>query len=102
VLLTKVFAASTTSSTVGNGGLPRGSTELDEETGHNCKMTPEEFQDLGLLVLSLDMHSSSFGPRKHLHRFKQMDGSLLNLLLNDFAVITNLHPVIHHNIKGDR
>jgi hypothetical protein len=102
VLLTQAFAASTTSSTVGDGGLPRGSTELDEETGHNCKMTPEEFQEFGLLVLGLDTHSSLFEPRKHSHGFKQTDGSLLNLLLNGFAVITNLHPVIHHNIKGDR
>ena len=65
-------------------------------------MTPEEFQDFGLLVLGLDTHSSSSGPRKHSHGFKQTDSSLLNLLLNDFTVITNLHPVIHHNIEGDR
>jgi hypothetical protein len=65
-------------------------------------MTPKEFQDFGLLVLGLNMHSSSFGPRKHSHGFKQTEGSLLNLLLNDFAVITNLHPVINHNIEGDR
>ncbi len=102
MLLTQAFATSTTSSTVGDGGLPRGSTELDEETGYNCRMTLKEFQDFGLLVLGLYMQSSSFGPSKHSHGFKQTDSSFLNMLLNDFVVITNLHPMIYQNIEGDR
>ena len=102
VLLTQAFAASTTSTTVGDGGSPCGSTKLDEETGHNCKMTANEFQDFALLVLGLDTHSSAFGPSKHSHGFKQTESSFLNMLLNDFAVITNLHPAAYHNNEGDR
>ncbi len=33
ILLTKAFATSTTASTVGNGGMPKGSTELDAICG---------------------------------------------------------------------
>jgi hypothetical protein len=47
VLLTQAFVASMTASTVGDGGHPRGSTELDDETGHNCWMTHKVFQEFG-------------------------------------------------------
>ena len=43
VLLTKVFATSTTASTIGNGSTPQGSTELDAICGSNCHMDIEEF-----------------------------------------------------------
>ncbi len=42
ILQTKVFAASTTATTIGDGGKPRGSTELDAITGHNCAMTKDD------------------------------------------------------------
>ncbi len=31
------------------------------------------------------------------HKFKQTDSSFLNMLLNDFVVIANLHPVIYQD-----
>jgi hypothetical protein len=43
VLLTKAFATSTTASTVGDGGTPKGSTELDTICGFNCAMEKDEF-----------------------------------------------------------
>jgi hypothetical protein len=41
VLHTKAFTVSTTATTVGDSGKPKGSTELDNVTGHNCAMTKE-------------------------------------------------------------
>ena len=68
-------------------------------------MTTKEFQDFALLVLGLDTRTSSaFGPTRqsHAHGFKQTESSFLNMLLNDFAVITNLHPAAYHYNEGDR
>ena len=38
VLCTRVFSTSAVGTTVDDGESPPGSTELDDETGHNCKM----------------------------------------------------------------
>ncbi len=64
VLLTQAFAASMTASTVGNGGHPRGSTELDDETGHNFGMIRKELHKFGSLVFGLDS-GSSIATSKH-------------------------------------
>jgi hypothetical protein len=53
VLLTKAFATSTTTSTVGDDGMPRGSTELDAICGSNCAMEKDEFYMFAQLVLGL-------------------------------------------------
>jgi hypothetical protein len=53
VLHTKVFAVSTTATTVGNGSKPKGSTELNNATGHNCVMMKKEYVTFAILVLSL-------------------------------------------------
>jgi hypothetical protein len=53
ILHTKAFAPSTTATTVGDGGNPRGSTELDEVTGHNCNMSQEDYLVVAMLVLGL-------------------------------------------------
>ena len=47
VLHTKAFAVSTTATTVGDGGKPKGSTELDDVTGDNCATTKEEYITFG-------------------------------------------------------
>ena len=95
VLLTQAFASSTTATTVGDGGQPRGSTELDDETGHNCRMSNKEFQMFAHLVLGLNSGDYDEG-------FAQTDHSFLNMLLNDYNNITNLNPTIHNEIEGDR
>ena len=98
VLLTQAFTASTTASTVGDGGLPWGSTELDDETGHNCRMTHKEFQDFDFLVFhGLDKHSS-LGSSWHSLEFAQMNQSFLNMLLSDFAMISNLHGMVQEQV----
>jgi len=82
VLLTKAFATSTTASTVGDGGNPRGSTELDAICGSNCYMDQDEFRMFAHLVLGLR-------PTK-MHGTAPSDRSFLNMLLEDFVVISNL------------
>jgi hypothetical protein len=100
VLLTHAYAASTTAITIGDGGDPGGSTELDDKSGHNCWMTDAEFQVYACLVLGLDPTNDSMGTGGEGH--KQCDHSLVNMLLADFTRITNLHPAIHNEIADDQ
>jgi hypothetical protein len=85
ILHTKAFAASTTATTIGNGGKPKGSTELNDATGHNCAMTKEEYVTFAIIVLGLcpDLQ----------HGTRQTGSSLLNMLLGDFVTLTNLPAV---------
>jgi hypothetical protein len=94
VLLTKAFATSTTASTVGDGGTPRGSTELDAICGSNCHMDMEEFHMFAHLVLGLY-------PAKQ-HGTEPSERSLLNMLLEDFVVISNLTAVFALDEPDDR
>jgi hypothetical protein len=89
-----------TASTISNGGHPRGSTKLDEETGHNCQMTHKEFQEFGYLVFGLDS-LRSIGSSMPFQGFRQTDYSFLNMILSNFATITNLHQLIMHKVEGD-
>ncbi len=50
-----LFAAIAT--TINDGASPLGSTELDDEMGHNCKMSKEIYTSFGLLVLGLSNDS---------------------------------------------
>jgi hypothetical protein len=54
VLCTRAFSVATVSTTVNDGEFPPGSTELDDETGHNCKMSKEQYRAFTRLVLGLD------------------------------------------------
>jgi hypothetical protein len=100
VLLTRTYATSTTSTTVGDGSNPRGSTELDNKSGHNCRMTYADFCIFAYLSLGLDSTQDGMGTGSKGH--VQRGRSLINMLLADFATITNLHPVIHNEIANDR
>jgi hypothetical protein len=51
ILCTRVFSVTAIASTIDNGASPPGSTELDDETGHNCKMSCELYKSFTLLVL---------------------------------------------------
>jgi hypothetical protein len=44
-------------STIDNGASPPGSTKLDDETGHNCKMSHELYKSFTSLVLGIDHDS---------------------------------------------
>jgi hypothetical protein len=98
-LFTHDFATSMTATTIGDGGEPRGSTKLNDESGHNCCMTNAEYQTFAHLVLGLDSTQNNMGTGNEGH--KQCDCSFANMLLSDFATITNLHPVISSAIADD-
>ncbi len=61
ILLTHAFPTSMTATTVGDGGKPRGSTELDNESGHNCCMTNAEYPTFAHLILGLDSTQDNMG-----------------------------------------
>ncbi len=100
VLLTHAYTTSMTATTVGDGGNPRGSTELDDKSGHNCCMTDAEFWIFAYLILGLDSAHNSIGTGSKGH--KQHNFSYVNMLLTDYATITNLHPVIHNKIVDNQ
>ncbi len=90
----KAFASSTTATTVGDGGNPRRSTELDEVTGHNCTMSQDKYNLFTLLVLGL-------WPDKN-HGTKRSESFFVNMLLEDFVPLTNLTAVFALNEPTDR
>ncbi len=94
VLHTKAFATSTTASTVGDGGKPKGSTELDAICGHNCAMRADEYAIFILLVLGLC-------PGKQ-HETERSECFFVNMLLEDFVTISNLTSVFALNEPDDR
>ncbi len=102
VLLTHAYTTSTTATTVGDGGNPRGSTELNDKSGHKCCLTDAEFLIFAHLVLGLDSAHNSIGTGSKGH--KQRDRSYVNMLLTDYATITNLHPFpfIHNKIANNQ
>jgi hypothetical protein len=57
ILCTCVFSVAAVATTIDNGASPPGSTELDDETGHNCKMSHELYKSFTSLVLGIDHNS---------------------------------------------
>ena len=94
VLHTNAFAPSTTASTIGDGGNPRGSTELDDEIGANCAMSKDDHIIFARLVLGLHPEDT--------HGTKRGNGSFVNMLLEDFILLTNLTNVFPLNEPSDR
>ena len=45
VLCTRAFSVTADSTTIDDGKFPPGSTGLNEETGHNCKMKKIQYRD---------------------------------------------------------
>jgi hypothetical protein len=99
VLFTHAYTTSTTVTTIGGRGNPRESTELNDKSGHNCCMTDAEFWIFAHLVLGLDSAHDSIGTGSKGH--KQSNCSYVNMLLTNYAMITNLHPVIHNEITNN-
>ena len=95
VLQTKAFAVSTTATTVGDGGEPRGSTELDEITGHNCSMSEEDYALFANVVLCTRKSALHYGGY-------QSESAFLNTLLCDFVCLTNLSVLFRFDENGTR
>jgi hypothetical protein len=93
VLHMKAFAPSTTATTIGNGSNPRGSTKLDEVTGHNCDMSQDNYLVFTIFVLGLWLEKT-LGT-------KQSDSLFVNMLLEDFVSLSNLTAVFTLNAPAD-
>ncbi len=78
VLCTRAFSVTAVLTTINDDELPPGSTELDEETGHNCKMTKTQYQDFTRLVLGLDDETWAH------HR---TESAFCNMILQDLDAI---------------
>ncbi len=89
---------STTATTIGDGGSPQGTTELDDESGHNCRMSDEDYRVFVHLVLGLDYGGMGTGSEGH----KQCSHSFVDMLLTNYSAIANLHPAIHNKIVDNR
>ena len=74
VLCTRAFSISAVGTTVNDGESPPGSTELDDETGHNCKMPHNLYRIFCTSVLGL--HPDSWAITRSEAAFK-------NLILHD-------------------
>jgi hypothetical protein len=57
ILCTQIFSVAAIATTINDGASPLGSTELNNEKGHNCKMSKEIYTSFGLLVLRLNHDS---------------------------------------------
>ena len=102
VLLTQAYAMSTTATitTLGVGGDPRGSAEIDNESGQNFRMTDADFLIFAHLDLGLESTHNGMGTESKEH--VQRDRFFIIMLLADFATTTNLHPVMHNKITDNR
>ncbi len=79
---------------LGDGGTPRGSTELNAICGSNCAIEDDEFHMFARLVLGLCLHKQ--------HGTEPNDRSFANMLLDDFVAITNLTAVFTLYKPDDR
>ncbi len=57
VICTRTFSTSAVGTTVDDGESPPGSTKLDDETGHNCKMPHNLYRIICTSVLGLPLDS---------------------------------------------
>jgi hypothetical protein len=72
----------------------RGSTELDDATGHNCAMSSDKYTLFATLVLGLHPGET--------HGTTRSTGSFVNMLLEDFVSLLNLTAVFPLNESSDR
>jgi hypothetical protein len=80
VLCTCMFSTSTARMTVDDGESPPGSTELDDKTGHNCKMPHNLYRIFCTSVLGLPSDSWAV---------THMEAAFKNLLLHDLDAMMN-------------
>ncbi len=90
----KVFSASTTATTIGNGGEPHGSTELNAITRHNYAMTKDNDNIFAIIALGVRLGRT--------HGNRPSKDSFVNLLLCDYVVLTNLTAVFALNETSSR
>jgi hypothetical protein len=78
VLCTRAFSVAAVATTLDDGASPPGSTELDDEAGHNCKMSHDHYKSFCRLVLGLYYDTWA------LHRTER---AFRNLIIQDLDTI---------------
>ncbi len=93
ILRTNFFGSGAIGSTVGDGGSPQGSTELDTEAGYNCELPRKQHRLYCTIVCALD--PKGYGIRRN-------NNNAYNTKLNDLYCLINTIPTRGSNIPGDR
>jgi hypothetical protein len=96
VLCTRAFSTSAVTSTIDDGAFPPGSTELDDETGHNCQMPCTLYPVFCALVLGLS--SKSWTNTRSEAAFRNMLLQDLDAILHYYAVSYSI-PTGNHGIN---
>jgi hypothetical protein len=78
VLCTRAFSTAAIATTVDDGASPQGSTELDDETGHNCRMPREIYNSFARLVLGLNQDTWALN---------RTESAFRNLIIQDLDAI---------------
>lgn len=102
VLCTRAFSVAATTTTIDDGASPPGSTELDDESGHNCKMSGEQYKLFARLVLGLSDSTWALS---------RTESAFRNLIIQDLDAVmyywdTDTYtmdgrPMTYHNDKWD-
>jgi hypothetical protein len=74
ILCTCIFSVTAVATTIDDGASPLGRTDLNNEMGHNCKISKEIYTFFGLLILGLNHDSWATACTEHAFR---------NLLIQD-------------------
>jgi hypothetical protein len=90
ILCTRAFSVAVVATTINDGASPPGSTKLDDETGHNCKMSRELNKSFTSLVLRIDHDSWANACTKSTFR---------NLILQDINAIMYYYDTDNY-VKG--
>ena len=86
VLCTRAFSTSAVASTINGDAYPPGSTELDDETGHNCRMPHTLYHIFCELVLRLPSESWAN---------TRLEAAFHNMLIQDLDAIMHYYAVTY-------
>jgi hypothetical protein len=78
ILCTRAFSVAAVATTVDDGASPPGSTELNDESGHNCKMSSKKYRSFAQLVLGLNHNTWALARTERAFR---------NLIIQDLDAI---------------
>jgi hypothetical protein len=84
ILCTRAFSISAVATTINDGEFPPGSTELDDKTGHNCKMPRALYNTFCIRVLGLPQGS---------HTIHRSEKTFRNMLLHDIDALLHYYSV---------
>ena len=91
ILCTPVFSVAAVATTVNDVASPPGSTKLDDETGHNCKMSSKKYKSFTQLVLGRNHNTRALARTKRAFR---------NLIIQDLDAVLYYWDTDSYNISG--